>query len=175
MHREIHVLVMNLTDQQSRTELGIFIDGQGPAHYGDLDPCPIPHPGPLYGDMFNLLPVEVVLPHPGFYELVFPASTPCAEFGHSYFIKIFGDAYGPGFRFVVDDEPRLCAFMYFGSMGPEWWWWDVHDGIGSPLWWVEAQCCEPAPLCPYRHRHSFASFSARPQRDLPGKQPAGSA
>lgn len=144
MASEIHVLVMNMTDQQLTTQMDIFIDGQGPPHPSDPISCPIPPQGYWDGDMLQLLDVEVVLPHPGFYELVFPVSTLCAEFGHTYFIEINNLLTGSGLGFLVDDEPRACTFLYFGSMGSHWWWLEYPSDVGSPVWWIEAQCCEPA-------------------------------
>ena len=137
---EVHLLVMNDSDGALSGNVHIAIDGQGPPP-DPIDPgCPVPNSG-YFGDMADLT-AETTLPFPGVYELVCDLGSPCAYFGHAYFIKLQPLMSGD-LRLVIDDEPRVCDF-YYGYNIAERWYWSEFAGEGAPLWWIEAECCSPA-------------------------------
>lgn len=146
MVSEVHLLLANPTDGPVGLGVQLCVDGQGWATYPSG--CLEPHPG-YFGELSNWYS-NILLPEPGYYELIVTSSSPCAFFCYEYFLKCFAwndmDA-----RLVVDaDGARECEVLEGVHMGMHWWWVDPHYTYenpwqltsGAPIWWVEAACCE---------------------------------
>jgi hypothetical protein len=148
MVSEAHVLLANLSSGPLEFHVRAYVDGQGWCTFPSA--CPEPHPG-YWGELWDSFHQPISLPEPGYYELVFSASSPCAFFGHEYFFKFEGPC-DPQVQFVVDaDGVRECEVLEGVHIGERWWWIDPHWRqwqpwqltSGAPIWWVEAECCQP--------------------------------
>lgn len=137
---EIHLLMASVAAEATTVQLTLAVDGQGWCTYPSG--CLEPHAG-YWGELFSGYG-ELEFPEPGYYELVYPATSACAYFGYPYFLKCFGP-YESDVRLVVDaDGYRECEVMQGVHIGERWWWtppgWPATSG--APIWWIEASCCE---------------------------------
>lgn len=157
---ELHLLLANLGAGPVSGSLYLAVVGQGLATWPSG--CPEAVPG-YYGDLAAAF-LEITLPDPGYYEVSWTTTAPCAFFGHEYFFECWLNAY-PELHLVLDAAgPRPCEVLFAQHMGERWWWTDVFfddfwaPTSGAPIWWVDAVCCEPPVSSEARSWDSLKAF-----------------